>query len=85
MSKLFSFFDQHAGFIILIMVVACILFGRIWSNILNWGTITNPNQVIRGGRYYKVINLYLPKGWTDSWEVGSIICFESFRSRFFVK
>ena len=26
MSKLFSFFDQHAALIILIMAVACILF-----------------------------------------------------------
>ena len=84
MSKLFSFFDQHAGFIILIMAVACILFGRIWSNILNWGTITNPNQVIRSDDY-KVINLYFPKGWTDSWEVGSIICFESFTKQIFCK
>jgi hypothetical protein len=32
-----------------------------------------------------VINVYLPKGWTEGWEVGSIICFESFDHRFFIK
>jgi len=83
MDKLPALFDQHTGFIILIMAVACILFGRIWSNILNWGTITSPNQVIRSGKNYKVINVYIPKGWTDSWEVGSIICFESIQSGLF--
>jgi hypothetical protein len=85
MNQLSSFLDQHAGFLISIMAITCVLFGRIWSNILNWGTITHPNQLIRSGRSYKVINLYLPKGWTDSWEVGSIVCFESVQRRFFIK
>ena len=52
---------------------------------LNWGTITEPQSIIRSGRHYKVINFYLPKGWTEGWEVGSIVCFESFERRFFMK
>ncbi|HEV8283395.1 MAG TPA: hypothetical protein VGQ09_03750 [Chitinophagaceae bacterium] len=79
------FFSENLGFIIIIIAVACTLFGRIWSNILNWGHITDPQLIIRDGKHYKVINLYLPKGWTEGWEVGSIICFESFQRRFFVK
>lgn len=79
------FFSQHTGLVILVIATACILFGRIWSNMLNWGTITAPQSVIRSGKHYKVINLYLPKGWTEGWEVGSIICFESFSRRFLVK
>jgi hypothetical protein len=85
MKEFASFLSQHTGFMILIIAIACILFGRIWSNMLNWGTITEPQSVIRSGKHYKVINLYLPKGWTEGWEVGSIICFESFDRRFFMK
>src|SRR6266487_4740636 len=85
MKEFMSFFRENIGFIIMIIAVACILFGRIWSNMLNWGKITDPQVIIRNGRHYKVINLYLPKGWTEGWEVGSIICFESFHRRFFVK
>jgi hypothetical protein len=85
MKEFMSFFRENIGFIIIIIAVACILFGRIWSNILNWGQITDPQVIIRNGRHYRVINLYLPKGWTEGWEVGSIICFESFHRRFFVK
>jgi len=85
MKEFASFWSQHTGFMILIIALACILFGRIWSNMLNWGTISEPQSVIRGGKQYKVINLYLPKGWTEGWEVGSIICFESFSRWFFVK
>jgi hypothetical protein len=85
MKEFMSFLRENIGFIIIIIAVACILFGRIWSNMLNWGQITDPHVVIRNGKYYKVINLYLPKGWTEGWEVGSIICFESFHRRFFVK
>ena len=83
MKELLSFFDQHTVFVIIIIAVACVLFGRIWSNMLNWGTVTEPHSLIRSGRNYKVINLYLPKSWTDSWEVGSIVCLESFHRRFF--
>ena len=83
MRELISFFNQHTALVIIIVAMACVLFGRIWSNILNWGTITEPHSMIRSGRSYKVINLYLPKGWTDSWEVGSIICLETFRRGFF--
>ena len=78
-----SFFGQHTGFMILIMAIACILFGRLWSNRLNWGTITEPQSVIRSGKNYKVINCYLPKGWTEGWEIGSVICFETFERHFF--
>jgi len=85
MKEFASFFNQHLGFIILIIAISCILFGRIWSNMLNWGTITEPQAVIKSGKQYKVINLYLPKGWTEGWEVGSIICFESLDRRFFMK
>jgi len=85
MKEFMSFFRENIGFIIIIIAVACILFGRIWSNILNWGKVTDPQVIIRNGKHYKVINLYLPKGWTEGWEVGSIICFESFHRRLFVK
>ncbi len=85
MKELMSFFSQNSGFIIAIIAIACILFGRIWSNILNWGEVTDPQLIIRNGKYYKVINLYLPKTWTDDWVVGSIICLECYHRRFFVK
>jgi len=74
--KIISFLSQNIGFVILIVAIACVLFGRIWSNILNWGKITDPQTLIKRGRDYRVINLYLPKGWTDGWEVGSIVCLE---------
>jgi len=85
MKEFTSFFSENTGFIIVIIAVGCVLFGRIWSNILNWGEITDPQLIIKNGKSYKVINLYLPKGWTEGWEVGSIICFESFQRRFFIK
>ena len=74
--KMISFLNQNLGFVILIIAIACILFGRIWSNILNWGKITDAQTIIKGGRDYTVVNLYIPKGWTDGWEVGSIVCLE---------
>jgi hypothetical protein len=80
-----SFFFQNIGFVIAIIAIACILLGRVWSNILNWGEITDPHSIIRGGKNYRVINLYLPKGWTEGWGVGSIICFETFHRRFLKK
>jgi len=85
MKEFVLFFSQHTGLIILIIAIACTLFGRIWSNMLHWGTITEPHSLIRSGSHYKVINIYLPNGWTEGWEVGSIICFESFDRHFFVK
>src|SRR5436853_4988202 len=85
MKEFASFFNQHLGFIILIIAISCILFGRIWSNMLNWGTITEPQAVIKKGKEYKVINLYLPKGWTEGWEVSSIVCFETYDRRFLIK
>jgi len=83
--KLISFLSQNIGFVILIVAVACILLGRIWSNMRNWGTITDPQAIIRGGRDYKVVNLYFPKGWTEGWEVGSIVCLESSHRKLFSK
>ena len=83
--KIISFLSQNIGFVIVIIAVACILLGRIWSNILNWGEITDPHAIIKEGRDYRVINLYLPKGWTEGWEVGSIVCLECSQRRFFSK
>jgi hypothetical protein len=74
--KIMSFLSQNPGFVIFMIAIACILFGRIWSNILNWGKITDAQTIIKRGRDYTVVNLYLPKGWTDGWEVGSIVCLE---------
>jgi len=85
MTQLMSFFSQNIWFIIAVIAIACILFGRIWSNILNWGEITDPQLIIRNGKNYKVINLYLPKSWTEDWVVGSIICLEGYHRRFFFK
>ncbi|MFI5185909.1 MAG: hypothetical protein ACHQF0_04250, partial [Chitinophagales bacterium] len=83
--KLMSFFSQNIIFIIAIIAAAGILIGRIWSNFLNWGTITDPQMIIRNGENYKLINLYFPKGWTEGWEVGNVICFETVQRRFFIK
>jgi hypothetical protein len=83
--KLISFLTQNIGFVIVIIAVAGILLGRIWSNVLNWGVITDPQVIIKGGDDYKVINLYLPRGWTEGWEVGSIVCLECSRRRPFSK
>lgn len=84
MKDLLSFFSQNMGFVIMIIAIAGILFGRIWSDNLNRGEITEPQLVIKKGRYYKVINTYVPKSWTEDWIAGSIICLESRHRRFFV-
>lgn len=83
--KSMSFFSQNIIFIMIIVGVGCILIGRIWSNFLNWGDITDPQMIIRNGQSYKLVNLYFPKGWTEGWEMGSIICFEAVQRRFFLK
>ena len=85
MKELFSFFSENTGFIIVIIAIACILFGRVWSNILNWGEITDPQLIIKKGKRYRVVNFYLPKAWTDDWVVGSIICLESYNRKLFIK
>ena len=85
MKEFISFFHQNEGLIIIIVAILCILLGRIWSNSLNWGEITDPQLIIRKNRYYKVINFYVPKSWTEQWIVGSIICLESYHRRFFVR
>ena len=85
MKESMSFFSQNTWFIIAVIAVASVLLGRIWSNILNWGEITDPQQILKKGECYKVVNLYLPKGWTEGWEVGSIVCLETHQKRFFIK
>ena len=84
MKELISFFSQNKWFIIIIVAIVGILVGRIWSNSLNWGEITDPQLIIKKGKYYKVINLYVPKIWTEDWILGSIICLKSYHRRFFV-
>ena len=85
MKEILSFFSQNMGFIIIIIAIAGILFGRIWSNNLNWGEITDPQLIIKKDKYYKVINLYTPKTWAEDWIVGSIVCLKSYHYKFFVK
>ena len=83
MKDLITFFSQHVGLIIIVIAVACILLGRIWSDLLNRGEITAPELVIKKGKYYKVINTYVPTAWTEDWIVGSVICLKSYRKKFF--
>jgi len=85
MTEFMSFFSQNTGFIIAVVAVTFLLLGRVWSNFLNWGAITDPQVLIKKGKDYKVINLYLPKGWTEGWEVSSIVCFETYHRRFLIK
>jgi len=85
MKDLISFINQNKVFVVIIIAIACVLFGRIWSNILNWGVITEPHLVIKKGKYYKLVNLYLPKAWTEDWIVDSIVCLKSYHRRFFFK
>jgi len=85
MIEFMSFFSQNTGFIIVVVAVTFLLLGRVWSNFLNWGAITDPQLLIKKGKEYKVINLYLPKGWTEGWEVSSIVCFETYDRRFLIK
>jgi hypothetical protein len=85
MKELTPFISQNKGLLIIVFLITCILIGRIWSNYLNWGNITGPTLVIKKGKHYKVVNLYIPKAWTEDWIVGSIICFKTFDRRFFIK
>src|SRR5258706_9595608 len=85
MKDFMTFVSHNIWFIIVIVAVACVLFGRIWSDHLNRGGITDPQLIIREDKYYKVINTYTPKTWTEDWIVGSIICLQSYHRRFFVK
>jgi len=85
MKDFLFFFHQNAWLVITIVAITCILAGRIWSNYLNWGEITDPQLIIRKGKYYKVVNLYLPKSWTEDWIVESIVCLKCYHRRFFVK
>jgi hypothetical protein len=85
MRDLISFVSQNTGLVILISSIACIILGRVWSNSLNWGEITDPKFIIRKGKNYQVLNLYKGESWTENWNVGSIVCFKSYHHRFFVK
>ncbi|HYM92628.1 MAG TPA: hypothetical protein VET23_00685 [Chitinophagaceae bacterium] len=85
MKEFISFFKENIWLVLLIVAIACIILGRIWSNNLNWGDITDPKLIMKKGKNYKVINLYLGKGWTEDWVAGSIICFKFYHHRFFVK
>lgn len=85
MKEFFSFVNENMWLVILIVAIACIILGRVWSNSLNWGDITDPKLIIKKGKNYKVLNLYLGKGWTEDWVAGSIICLKFYHHRFFVK
>jgi len=85
MNLLFNFFNQNMGLVIIIVAIACIMMGRIWSDILNWGAITDPQLLIKNRKNYKVLSIYLPKTWSEGWIVGTIICLESYPTRFFIK
>jgi hypothetical protein len=85
MKELMSFLNQHTGLIIIIIAIACILIGRVWSDILNWGEITDPRVIIKNGKEYKLLNLYIQKSWTEDWIVDSIVCLESQHRSFFAK
>ncbi len=85
MNAFFRFFNQHPGLMIAIVAIACILIGRIWSDILNWGAITDPQVLIKNSKTYKVLSIYMPKTWSEGWVVGTIICIESYPRRFFIK
>lgn len=80
-----SFVHQNSFLIILIVALLSIVSGRIWSDKLNRGEITDPDLVMKNGNIYKVVNLYNAKQWTDDWAVGSIICFKIYKQRFIFK
>jgi hypothetical protein len=85
MKDLIAFVHQNTWFVIFIVAVACVLSGRIWSDKINRGEITDPQLIIRKGKSYKIINTYVPGTWTEDWIVGSIICLKSYDKRFFVR
>jgi hypothetical protein len=85
MPVLFNFIDQNRGLVITIIAIAGILIGRIWSDTLNWGAISEPDMLIKNGQTYKVLSVYLPTKWSEGWIVGTIICLEGYQSRFFIK
>ncbi len=85
MKSFFSFVSENMWLVFLIVAIACIIIGKVWSNTQNWGEITDPLLVMKKGKNYKLINLYLGKSWTDDWVVGSIICLKFYHHRFFVK
>lgn len=85
MKEFFSFVSHNAWLIILIVAAAGVIFGKLWSNTQNWGEVTDPKLIMKKGQNYKLINLYLGKGWTEDWVVGSIICLKFYHHRFFTK
>lgn len=85
MKEFLHFVSENIWLVILIVAITCIIVGRIWSNSLNWGDITDPKLIMKKGKNYKVINQYLGKGWTEDWVAGSIICLKFYHHRFFVE
>ena len=81
MKDLTAFLHHNMGFVTLIVAIACVLLGRIWSDRLNRGEITDPLLMVRKEHYYKVINTYVPSMWTEDWIVGNIICLKQYHSK----
>ena len=85
MKDLSSFVNQNMWLVILISSITCIILGRIWSDNLNWGEITEPTLIITNGKKYQILNLYKGVTGAENWNVGSIVCFKSYHHRFFEK
>ncbi len=85
MKDFLYFIRENMWLVLIVVAIAFVMIGRVWSNSLNWGDITDPKLIMKKGKNYKVINLYLGKGWTEDWVAGSIICFKFYHHRFFVK
>ena len=79
------FAAQNQWLVILTIAFACIIGGRVWSDKLNWGEVTEPRLVIKKNKVYKLINVYIGKGWTEDWSIESIVCFKVYNNRFFFK
>jgi hypothetical protein len=76
------FVAQNQWLIAVTIALGCIIGGRIWSDKLNWGEITEPRLIIKKNKIYKVINVYTGKGWTEDWSVESIICLKIYNGHF---
>jgi len=85
MKDLNSFVNENMWIIILVLFIAGVILGRIWSNNLNWGEITDPKFIMREGKNYQILNLYKGESWSENWDVGSIVCFKSHHHGFVKK
>lgn len=85
MGDLLSFLYQNILLVILILFITGIILGRIWSNNLNWGEITDPKLIMKNGKNYQILNFYKGESWSENWNVDSIICFKSSHHGFFKK